>query len=120
MLRVVGSAGGTATCIENRVGEPAANPHLDMAAQIHAALDGLAHALTPPHRSETPYAEGGEQLPKSLGEALKALRNDAELSAGLGQGFVPYFCQIKQSEINRQAQAKDPQDFERREYLSRT
>ena len=120
MLRVVGSAGDTATRIENRVGEPAANPYLYMAAQIHAGLDGLARALMPPPGSESPYAEGGEQLPSSLGDALAALRNDAELSAGLGQGFVPYFGRIKQSEINRHAQAKDPQDFERREYFSRT
>jgi len=32
---------------------------------------------------------------------------------------VSYFCQIKQSEIDRHAQAKDPQDFERCEYFSR-
>jgi glutamine synthetase len=119
MLRVVGAAGDPATRVENRVGEPAANPYLCMAAQIHAGLDGLARELTPPPASEAPYAAGGEQLPSSLGEALAALRDDAELSAGLGQGFAPYFCQIKQSEIDRHAQAEDPQDFERREYFSR-
>jgi glutamine synthetase len=120
MLRVVGAPGDPATRIENRVGEPAANPYLYMAAQIHAGLDGLARGLTPPPGSEAPYAEGGEHLPSSLDDALAALHDDAELSAGLGMGFVPYFCQVKQSEINRYAQAKDPQNFERREYFSRT
>lgn len=120
MLRVVGAPGDPATRIENRVGEPAANPYLYIAAQIHAGLDGLARALTPPPGSEAPYAEGGERLPASLGDALAALRDDTELSAGLGRGFVPYFCRIKQHEIERHAQAEDPQDFERREYFSRT
>jgi glutamine synthetase len=116
----VGTPGDPATRIENRVGEPAANPYLYMAAQIHAGLDGLARGLTPPPGSDAPYAEGGEQLPSLLGDALTALRDDAELSAGLGHGFVPYFCQVKQSEIDRHAQAENPQDFERCEYFSRT
>ena len=116
---MVGAACDPATRIENRVGEPAANPYLYMAAQIHAGLDGLARALRPPPGSDAPYAANGERLPGTLGEALAALRDDTELSAGLGPGFVPYFHRIKQHEIDRHAQATDPQDFERREYFSR-
>ena len=41
------------------------------------------------------------------------------LNAGLGEDFVRYFCQIKQQEIDRHAQADDKTDFERREYFSR-
>ena len=119
MLRVVGAAGDPATRIENRVGEPAANPYLYMAAQIHAGLDGLARALTPLPGSEAPYAEGGEKLPSSLGEALAALRDDADLSTALGCDFAHYFCHIKQHEIDRYAQAQDPQTFERCEYFGR-
>ena len=79
-----------------------------------------ARALTPPPGSEAPYAASGERLPGTLGEALAALRADTELSAGLGPGFVPHFCHIKQHEIDRHAQAENPQDFERREYFART
>lgn len=50
MLRVVGGAGDGATRIENRIGEPAANPYLYMASQIHAGLDGLVKGLEPPGR----------------------------------------------------------------------
>ncbi len=119
MLRVVGAAGDPATRIENRVGEPAANPYLYMAAQIHAGLDGLARGLTPPPGSETPYADGGEKIPTTLAEGLAALQADTALCNGLGDGFVRYYSRIKQSEIDRCAQAEDRTDFERREYFSR-
>ena len=42
MLRVLGGCGDPGTRIENRIGEPMANPYLYVAAQIHAGLDGLA------------------------------------------------------------------------------
>jgi len=119
MLRVVGAAGDPATRIENRIGEPAANPYLYMAAQIHAGLDGLALGMVPPPACEAPYAEGSEKIPVQLGDALTALQNDAALNAGLGEDFVRYFCRIKQQEIDRHAQAQDKTDFERREYFAR-
>ncbi|WP_291014583.1 glutamine synthetase family protein [Hydrogenophaga sp.] len=119
MLRVVGATGDPATRIENRIGEPAANPYLYIAAQIHAGLDGLTQRLTPPPASDSPYAEGNDLLPITLGEALDALQADATLTAGLGPGFVPYYRRIKQLEIDRHAAAPDSQDFERREYFSR-
>ncbi|WP_430407651.1 glutamine synthetase family protein [Hydrogenophaga sp.] len=71
MLRVVGAAGDNATRIENRVGEPAANPYLYMAAQIHAGLDGIARGLNPPAASETPYAEGVRRFPLRWQKALR-------------------------------------------------
>jgi glutamine synthetase len=120
MLRVVGAAGEQATRIENRVGEPAANPYLYMAAQIHAGLDGLARALTPPPACEAPYADGGEKIPTSLAEGIAALQADAALGDGLGADFIRYYSRIKQGEIDRHALAEDKTDFERREYFSRT
>ena len=120
MLRVVGAAGDSATRIENRVGEPAANPYLYMAAQIHAGLDGMARSLQPPPGSETPYADHAEKIPTTLADGLSALKADPALCEGLGNDFVSYFCRIKQSEIDRCAQAEDRTDFERREYFART
>ena len=119
MLRVVGAAGDNATRIENRVGEPAANPYLYMASQIHAGLDGLLRGLEPPPATDNPYATGHARLPDNLGDALAALRGDEALMNGLGASVVEHFCRIKQSEINRHADAQDKADFERREYFSR-
>jgi glutamine synthetase len=83
MLRVVGGAGDGATRIENRIGEPAANPYLYMAAQIHAGLDGLARGLMPPRATESPYASDAEMIPTNLPDALTALQADAALVPAL-------------------------------------
>lgn len=119
MLRVVGGAGDPATRIENRIGEPAANPYLCMASQIHAGLDGLLRGLEPPPAVNTPYAADQARLPDHLGHALTELRQDAGMVEGFGDAVVQHFCRVKQSEIDRHSDAKDKTDFERREYFSR-
>ena len=81
MLRVLGSAGEAATRIENRIGEPAANPYLYIASQIHAGLDGIARGLGAPPATGAPYAKSGARLPVSLGAALDALSADDRLVA---------------------------------------
>jgi glutamine synthetase len=101
LLRVLGGAGDAATRIENRIGEPAANPYLYFASQIHAGLDGLARELDPGPSADTPYESEAPALPHTLGEALQALREDEVLRAGFGSEFVDYFCRIKEAEIAR-------------------
>ena len=54
-------------------------------------------------------------LPKSLEEALIALREDPCLAAGLGKGFVDYFIRIKQGELARYQ--TEVTDWEQREYF---
>jgi glutamine synthetase len=119
MLRVIGDCGDNATRIENRIGEPAANPYLYMASQVYAGLDGLAQRLRAPAATESPYGSQSERLPTRLPEALQALREDDALVAGLGADFVAYFAQVKASEIARYEAAQDKDDFQRREYFSR-
>lgn len=120
MLRVVGSAGDAGTRIENRIGEPAANPYLYMAAQIHAGLDGLERKLQAPEATQSPYASSGATLlPTSLGEALQALQADPALCEAFGQTFVSYFRQVKHAEQKRFDEAADKDEFQRREYFSR-
>jgi glutamine synthetase len=119
MLRVVGGCGDEATRIENRIGEPAANPYLYFASQVHAGLDGIARQLKAPPATDAPYGGTGEHLPTSLGEALAALRDDARLCDAFGAGFIDYFTRIKQSEQQRFDAAEDPDEFQRREYFGR-
>ncbi len=58
MVRVQGGAGDSGTHIENRLGEPAANPYLYMAANIAAGLDGISRGIEPPPAvTSDPYAE---------------------------------------------------------------
>ena len=127
MLRVIGNPHGTgtafepdpATRIENRLGEPSANPYLYMAAQALAGLDGLRRAFEPERANARPYDGGHLQLPDSLGAALDALQADATLVRGFGATFVDYLCTIKRAEITRYDAAEDKTEWERREYFSR-
>jgi glutamine synthetase len=114
MIRALGG-GESATRLENRVGEPAANPYLYMASQIHCGLDGMARALDPGPSADTPYEGAAPLLPKSLDEALAALREDSCLRAGFGQSFVDYYLRIKEAEVARfQAEVTE---WEHKEYF---
>jgi glutamine synthetase len=101
MIRVLGQPGDAATRLENRVGEPAANPYLYMASQIYAGLDGVARRLDPGPSADTPYEAAAALLPKDLGEALTALRADACFRAGFGAAFIDYYAHIKDAELER-------------------
>ena len=115
MVRVLGGPGDPATHLENRVGEPAANPYLYMAAQIVAGLDGIARKLDPGPSADTPYEAAAEMLPRSLGEALDALRASACFRAGFGDAFVDYYLAIKDAEVARFE--SEVTDWEHREYF---
>jgi glutamine synthetase len=119
MLRVVGECGDRSTRIENRIGEPAANPYLYFASQVHAGLDGIQRKLKAPPATDAPYAGAGESLPTSLGEALSALQADTVLCDAFGGDFIGYFTRVKQSEQQRFEAAEDPDEFHRREYFGR-
>src|SRR5262245_5986176 len=115
MVRVMGGPGDVATRLENRVGEPAANPYLYMASQIFTGLDGMERMLDPGPSADTPYEAQATQLPKSLDEALRALRNDTCLTDGFSRPFIDYYLRIKDAEIARyQAEVTE---WEQREYF---
>ena len=118
-LRVIGACGDAATRIENRIGEPAANPYLYLASQIHAGLDGIQGGMRAARATNAPYAGGGAKLPGGLGEALEALEADRVLCSAFGPAFIDYFAQIKRCELARYEAAEDKLDFQRREYFSR-
>jgi glutamine synthetase len=115
LLRLVGGPGDPGTRIENRIGEPAANPYLYFASQIHCGLDGMARRLPLPPSADTPYESKAELLPRSLGEALACLKEDSCLREGLGETFVDYYCRIKEAELARFN--LEVSEWEHREYF---
>jgi glutamine synthetase len=126
MIRVLGGAGDSATRLENRVGEPAANPYLYIASQIVAGLDGIERGLPPGPRDDEPYAADRPMLPKSLGEALDALEKDALFRAQFGDVFIQYFLRLKRSELGRfndflkknlMEAGEEPTEWEQNEYF---
>jgi glutamine synthetase len=121
MVRVLGRPGDPATHLENRVGEPAANPYLYMASQIYAGLDGIAERRDPGPSADTPYETKAPPLPKNLGEAIAALRSSEVFNKTLGAGFVDYFATLKEAEFARfKAEGTDQTDvtaWEHNEYF---
>jgi glutamine synthetase len=115
MIRVLGASGDPATRLENRIGEPAANPYLYMASQILSGLDGVDRGLDPGPSADTPYETKASLLPKTLSEAVFALKDDPFFCEALGAEFVDYYVHIKNAEIERfQAEVSE---WEQREYF---
>jgi glutamine synthetase len=127
MIRALGAPSDPATRLENRVGEPAANPYLYMMSQLVAGLDGVEHALEPGPQNDEPYASDRPLLPKNLGAALDALEHEPVFRAQLGEVFVDYFLKLKRNELGRyqhwleesgvEDDGETTTDWEQREYF---
>ena len=74
MMRVLGAPGDPASRLENRIGEPAANPYLYIASQIVAGLDGIAARLDPGAQDDEPYAADRPMLPNSVDGGARRAR----------------------------------------------
>jgi glutamine synthetase len=120
MVRVL--SGDSSTHVENRIGEPCANPYLAIASQLHAGLEGLTSGA--PAR-EVPYPP----LPVSLGESLDAFRASESAAELLGMPLKTCLTKLKESEASRFGawRAEDPSraaemtgevtEWEHREYF---
>jgi glutamine synthetase len=113
LVRVLG--GGDAVRVENRIGEPCANPYLLMAAQLSAGLDGMAGQVADPQPT----------VPQSLREALEAFRESHVAGELLGGPLASCLDKLKASEVARfdawcaeHRPAEDGvTDWEQREYF---
>lgn len=123
MLRVVSAAPGQpghgASRIENRAGEPLANPYLFMASQIHAGMLGLEAAAEPAPPTDDPYDPKAPMLPRSIGAAVDALLADPALVQRFPPGFIDVYAQIKRQEQARFDAAADPAQWMALEYFGR-
>jgi glutamine synthetase len=124
MIRVLGGINDPATRLENRVGEPAANPYLYILAQIVTGLAGIETKAALPPSSAEPYAAERPPLPKSLPEALDALETEPLFRLALGDTFVDYFVKLKRTEAGRYQSslqgappADEPSEWEQNEYF---
>lgn len=115
MLRVLSGVGDKASRIENRVGEPAANPYLYLASQVAAGLDGVARSAMPGPSADAPYTVEAAMLPTTLTQALDALENSSVYRDAMGETFIKYLIEIKRSEIRRYE--LEVSEWEQREYF---
>jgi glutamine synthetase len=127
MVRLLGGVGDPATRLENRVGEPAANPYLFVASQIVTGLAGIDQKLEPGPSDDEPYTAARAMLPTSLPEALDALEQEPLFRRELGDVFIDYFLALKRTEAGRylrslelpggQPQGDEPSQWEQNEYF---
>jgi glutamine synthetase len=101
MVRVLGGPGDPATRLENRVGEPMANPYHFIAQQIVAGFAGVDGGLDPGPQDLESYTAARPMLPKSLGEALDLLGEAEVYRRELGGQFIDYIVQVKRTELGR-------------------
>ncbi|HEY7486226.1 MAG TPA: glutamine synthetase family protein [Streptosporangiaceae bacterium] len=92
MVRVLGGDGSAH--VENRIGEPCANPYLAIASQLSAGLDGLTGD------AEMTESARPDALPLSLREALDAFQG-SHVEGLLGKPLAACLAKIKQSEVTR-------------------
>ncbi|HEX3630148.1 MAG TPA: type I glutamate--ammonia ligase [Candidatus Dormibacteraeota bacterium] len=126
LIRVprVSSADRGAIRIEFRAPDPSCNPYLAFAAMLHAGLSGIRQKLPlPPPVEENLYAFDPErlarhqlgQLPGSLAEALRHLRQDEVMREALGVHLLERFIEAK--EIEWQSYEKQVSAWELDAYL---
>jgi glutamine synthetase len=126
MIRVLGGPEDPATRMENRIGEPAANPYLYILSQIVAGLDGIENKHEPGSPDDDPYNANRPMLPASLPAALDALGREPLFRTQLGEVFVDYFLKLKRNEAGRfaqwckdagKAEGDEPTEWEQNEYF---
>ncbi|GAA3622443.1 glutamine synthetase family protein [Kineosporia mesophila] len=115
MVRAVGGPGDPATRLENRSGEPSANPYLYIASQLVSGMDGLERNLELRAPTGNPYENEAPRLPRSLGEAVDALEQDEVFAEAFGADVISWYSAIKRSEFDRYLMHVS--DWEQREYL---
>jgi len=116
MIRVIGRPTDPGTHLENRIGEPSANPYLYLAANLIAGMDGIEKALDPGPLTIDPYADTDRAiLPRSLMDAVSALKTSALFREKMGRDFIDYIVALKEFEISRFL--SHVTDWEHREYF---
>jgi glutamine synthetase len=104
MIRLLGGVDDKATRLENRVGEPAANPYLFIASQIAAGLDGVESDAKPWPKDDEPYEADRPMLPTNLADAIDAAAGSALFREQFGSLFMDYFTDLKRAELDRYRQ----------------
>jgi glutamine synthetase len=110
------------TRLELRSPDPSANPYLAYAAILAAGLDGIKRKIEPPPPVEENVFEMSrkerqarkiELLPRSLEEALSALKEDEVVKQALGEHILEKFLEAKERELEDYHRAVSQWEIER-------
>jgi glutamine synthetase len=116
-LRVIRSASGQATRVENRLVGADVNPYLAFAASLAAGLYGMENELElPAHVEGNAYDQPdleGAQLPRTLAEATDRLDASQIAREILGKDFVDHFVATRRWEIREYQKAVTDWELDR-------
>ncbi|MEM1430006.1 MAG: glutamine synthetase family protein [Pseudomonadota bacterium] len=92
--------GTKAVRVECRVGGADLNPHLALAAQLAAGLDGIERKLAlEPEMTGDMYGAEAREIPKTLREAATAMHGSSMLRAAFGDDVVDHYTNAAHWEI---------------------
>ena len=120
----VPSSRGLSTRLELRSVDPTANPYLAMAVLLQAGLDGIKRKLNPPKAvdrniyvmtEEEREAAHITDLPSTLHNAIKAMKDDEMVKEALGSHIFNNFIEAKRMEWDAYRQSVS--EWEREQYL---
>ena len=106
LIRIPASR-GQSTRVELRSPDPACNPYLELAVCLAAGLDGIEKGMTPPAEvtenifvmdQATREANGIDNLPGSLEEAIQAMKADRLIMDTLGEHIASNYIAGKEAE----------------------
>lgn len=115
---------GLSTRLELRSVDPAANPYLALAVLLEAGLDGIVNEIDPPEAVDRNIyamsenerkAAGIYDLPSTLHNAIKAMREDEVVVDALGTHIFNNFVEAKKMEWAAFRQTVS--EWEREQYL---
>lgn len=121
LVRVADGGAPEAAHVENRIGDPSANPYLYVAAQISSGMEGVIEALPLGPEARRPQEEG-PLLPRNLGEAIAAFEISKPARALVGDDLHRALIELKRSEWTRfmevegEFRSGQVSEWERREY----
>lgn len=90
--------------VECRIGGADLNPYLACAALLAAGLDGVERklGLEPQFSGDAYAAEAARQIPKTLGDAARALDASAMLRAAFGDRVIDHYLRAAEWELEEQ------------------
>lgn len=124
LIRIPASR-GEGTRIELRCPDPSANPYLALAVCLRAGLDGITNKITPPPSvdcnifamtEEEKKAQGIEEIPGTLIEAVYHMEEDPFIKDVLGEHTYHKYIEAKKAEWYRYR--SQVTDWEVNEYLN--
>ncbi len=106
LIRVADGGAPGAAHVENRIGDPSANPYLYVAAQIFSGMEGVIDRLPPSLPVSRRPQEEGAPLPRNLGEAIEVFEASKAARALVGDDLHRALLELKRSEWSRFVEAE--------------